>query len=122
MVAHGGRAKLGSRAQVLLLHSSSGHYGADRQLALLASGLDPDRYRAIVVLPPGELAADLRAAGAEVVERAPAVIRRGVVEDGFPRGLASLATHAARDGAELGKLIRRRRMALVHSSRCPRPL
>jgi hypothetical protein len=47
-------------AQVLFLHSSSGHYGADRQLALLVSGLDPDRYRPIVALPPGVLAADRR--------------------------------------------------------------
>lgn len=116
MVARGGRAGSVSRAQVLVLHSSSGHYGADRQLALLASGLDPDRYRALVVLPPGELAADLRAAGAEVVERAPAVVRRGVVGDGFPRGLTALTAHAVRDGVDLGKLIRRRRVALVHSN------
>jgi glycosyltransferase involved in cell wall biosynthesis len=95
------------------VHSSSGHYGADRQLALLASGLDPDRYRPIVVLPPGELAGDLRAAGAEVIERSPAVIRRGA---GSPRGLASLASDTARDGATLGRLIRRRRVALVHSN------
>jgi glycosyltransferase involved in cell wall biosynthesis len=101
------------RAQVLFLHSSSGHYGADRQLALLASGLDPDRYRPIVVLPPGDLAGDLRAAGAEVIERSPAVIRRGA---GSPRGLASLAADAARDGAALGRLICRRRVALVHSN------
>ncbi len=33
-------------ARVLLLHSSSGRYGADRQLALIATGLDRDRYRA----------------------------------------------------------------------------
>ncbi len=101
------------RAQVLFLHSSSGHYGADRQLALLVSGLDPDRYRPIVVLPPGALAGDLRAAGAEVIERWPAVIRRGA---GSPRGLAALTADAARDGVTLGRLIRRRRVALVHSN------
>jgi glycosyltransferase involved in cell wall biosynthesis len=104
------------RAQVLFLHSSSGHYGADRQLGLLASGLDPDRYRPIVVLPPGELAADLRASGAEVIERAPAVLRRGLGAGRLPRGLAALASDAARDGAALGRLIRRRRVALVHSN------
>ena len=75
------------------MHSSSGRYGADRQLPLLVCGLDPDRYRPIVVLPPGELARDLRAAGAEVIERSPAVIR--------PRR---------------GRLIRRREVALVHSN------
>jgi glycosyltransferase involved in cell wall biosynthesis len=102
-----------ARAHVLFVHSSSGRYGADRQLALLASGLDPDRYRAIVVLPPGELACDLRASGAEVIERSPAVLRRGV---GSPRGVASLTADLARDGAALGRLIRRREVALVHSN------
>jgi glycosyltransferase involved in cell wall biosynthesis len=100
-------------APILFLHSSSGHYGADRQLALLAAGLDPDRYRPIVVLPPGELACDLRAAGAEVIERRPAVIRRGV---GSPRALASLTADLARDATALAGLIRRRRVALVHSN------
>ncbi|MGH2893318.1 MAG: glycosyltransferase family 4 protein [Solirubrobacteraceae bacterium] len=101
------------RAQVLFLHSSSGHYGADRQLVLLASGLDPDRYRPIVVLPAGELACDLREGGAEVIEGSPAVISRGA---GSPRALASLAADLVRDGAALGKLIRRRRVVLVHSN------
>jgi glycosyltransferase involved in cell wall biosynthesis len=100
-------------APVLFLHSSSGHYGADRQLALLVTGLDPDRYRPIVALPAGELARDLRAAGLEVIESRPAVIRRGM---GSPRGLAWLVADAARDGAALGKLIRRRHVALVHSN------
>jgi glycosyltransferase involved in cell wall biosynthesis len=100
-------------APVLFLHSSSGHYGADRQLALLVTGLDPDRYRPIVALPAGELARDLCATGLEVIESRPAVIRRGM---GSARGLAWLAADAARDGAALGKLIRRRRVALVHSN------
>ena len=100
-------------APILFLHSSSGHYGADRQLALLTAGLDPDRYRPIVVLPPGELACDLRAAGAEVIERRPAVIRRGV---GSPRAVASLTADLARDATALARLIRRRRVALVHSN------
>jgi glycosyltransferase involved in cell wall biosynthesis len=101
------------RARVLYLHSSSGRYGADRQLELLVGGLDPDRYRPIVVLPAGELAGALRAAGAEVIERPPAVIRRGV---GTPRGLAALAAAVARDAAALTTLIRRRQITLVHSN------
>ena len=45
---------MGGRARVLYLHSSSGHYGADRQLQLLATGIDRDRYEPLVVLPgPG---------------------------------------------------------------------
>jgi len=35
---------------VLYVHSSAGRYGADRQLLAMASGLDPSRYRARVVL------------------------------------------------------------------------
>jgi glycosyltransferase involved in cell wall biosynthesis len=107
------RRRPGGRAQVLFLHSSSGRYGADRQLTLLVGGLDPDRYLPIVVLPPGELAADLRAAGAEVIQRAPAVIRRGV---GWPQGMAALSAAVVRDGVSLAALIRHRQVALVHSN------
>jgi hypothetical protein len=57
-------------ARVLYLHSSSGHYGADRQLQLLATGIDRRRYQPLVVLPgPGVLADALRHAGVEVLER-----------------------------------------------------
>ena len=76
-------------------------------------GLDPDRYRPIVALPAGELADRLRAAGTEVMERAPAAIRRGV---GSPRGLAALTAALARDAAALTTLIRRRQITLVHSN------
>jgi glycosyltransferase involved in cell wall biosynthesis len=103
----------GPRAPVLFLHSSSGRYGADRQLTLIVGGLDPDRYWPIVVLPPGELTEDLRAAGAEVIERAPAVIRRGA---GSPRGVAALTAALVRDTLSLATLIRRRKVALVHSN------
>ena len=42
---------------VLFLHGSSGGYGADRQLELLATGLDRARYQPLVVLPErGDLA------------------------------------------------------------------
>jgi hypothetical protein len=42
---------------VLFLHPSVSGYGADLQLYGLATGLDPDRYRPLVVLPErGELA------------------------------------------------------------------
>ena len=45
--------------RVLLVHSSSGHYGADRQLRLIASGLDRSRYEPLVLLPDaGPLAED----------------------------------------------------------------
>lgn len=102
-------------ATVLLLHSSSGRYGADRQLALIAAGLDPDRYRPLVVLPArGELAAELERAGVEVMIRPGlGVLRR---EHVHPRGLAALAAASAGDAAALGAVIRRRRVSLVHSN------
>jgi hypothetical protein len=49
-----------SARTVLYLHSSAGRYGADRQLALIARGLDRERYRPLVVLPHhGRLVDDL---------------------------------------------------------------
>src|SRR5947209_5650748 len=71
----------GAPKTVLLVHSSSGHYGADRQLLLIASGLDPSRYRPLVALPDADtLAADLRARRVEV---------HGRELSGLPPGLAT---------------------------------
>lgn len=101
-------------ASVLLVHSSSGRYGADRQLQLIATGLDRDRYRPVVVLPTeGPLADDLREAGVEVLVRPLAVLRR---EHATARGAAAVASRVTRDAVELGRLIRARRLALVHSN------
>lgn len=101
-------------ASVLLVHSSSGRYGADRQLHLIATGLDRDRYRPLVVLPAdGPLADDLRDAGLDVLVRPLAVLRR---EHASARGVTAVAAQVARDAVELGRLIRRRRVALVHSN------
>jgi hypothetical protein len=67
-----------------------------------------------VVLPEeGELAADLRAAGVEVLVRPLAVVRRALLT---PRGLAGIAAAAARDAAGLRTLARARRVALIHSN------
>jgi glycosyltransferase involved in cell wall biosynthesis len=99
---------------VLLLHSSSGRYGADRQLQLIAAGLDPERYRAIVVLPaPGPLGDDLRSAGVEVLVRPLAVLRRALMS---PRGLGSVTRAWAGDAGGLGRLARARGVALVHTN------
>ena len=99
---------------VLLVHSSSGRYGADRQLLLIASGLDPERFRPLVALPSeGVLAADLREAGVEVVVAPTAVLRR---EHLHPLGLVGVGARAAADAVALGRLVRRRDMALVHSN------
>ena len=101
-------------ATVLFVHSSSGRYGADRQLLLIASGLDPARYRPLVVLPAeGTLATDLRAAGIEVHVRELSVLRRGLAT---PRGGAAVAAALVRDARWFRRLIRSRRVALVHSN------
>lgn len=101
-------------ATVLLVHSSSGRYGADRQLRLIATGLDPARYRPLVVLPAeGPLGGDLRGDGVEVLVRPLSVLRR---EHASPSGVARMAATAARDVIALGALIRRRGVALVHSN------
>jgi glycosyltransferase involved in cell wall biosynthesis len=101
-------------ATVLFVHSSSGRYGADRQLHLLATELDRDRYTPLAVLPTeGPLADDLRQAGVEVMVRRVSVLRR---ELGSPRGVVSVAAAAARDAIALGRIVRRRKVALVHSN------
>jgi hypothetical protein len=99
---------------VLYLHSSAGRYGADRQLHLLATGLDPARYRPVVVLAEdGPLAGDLRAAGVEVLVRPLAVMRRALMS---PAGMGRVAAAFAADAGGLGRLARTRGIALVHTN------
>jgi glycosyltransferase involved in cell wall biosynthesis len=99
---------------VLFLHSSAGLYGADRDLLGLATGLDPERYNPLVVLPErGELAPELEEAGIETIARPLAVLRRGLLG---PRGLAATAARLAADRRQLGRLVRERRPALVHAN------
>src|SRR5439155_18410514 len=89
-------------------------YGADRQLELQATGLDPARYRALVVLAEdGPLADRLRAAGVEVFVRPLAVVRRELVS---VAGLSRLAAAWAADAGGLGRLARARGVALVHTN------
>lgn len=67
-----------------------------------------------MVLPAsGELADDLAAAGVEVLIRPLAVVRRELLG---PRGLAGIGASALRDAAGLGRLVRSRGVALVHSN------
>ncbi|MDX6659523.1 MAG: hypothetical protein QOJ55_345 [Solirubrobacteraceae bacterium] len=105
----------GPARTVLYAHSSAGRYGADRQLALLVSNLDPERYRALVVLPEdGPLAADLRDAGAEVhVRPGLAVLRRALLH---PAGVARVTARAAADARGLARLARARGARLVHTN------
>lgn len=105
----------GPARTVLYVHSSAGRYGADRQLGLLVSNLDPGRYRALVVLPEdGPLAADLRDGGAEVhVRPGLAVLRRALLH---PAGVARVAARAAADARGLARLARARGARLVHTN------
>jgi glycosyltransferase involved in cell wall biosynthesis len=110
----GARGRALTPRRILFVHSSSGRYGADRQLQLLATGLDLARYEPIVVLPDrGELAGVLEAAGVEVVVRPVSVLRRQLLSAG---GLGSVVAAAARDATTLRGLIRRRAVAIVHSN------
>jgi glycosyltransferase involved in cell wall biosynthesis len=80
----------------------------------LATGLDRRRFEPIVLLPgPGELVGILEAAGIEVLVRPLSVLRRELMS---ARGLASLAAAVADDAAALARLIRRRRIGIVHSN------
>lgn len=110
--------RIAAPATILYLHSSSGLYGADVQLALIVRGLDPGRHRALAVLPAeadvgGDLEPVLREAGAEVVRRELAVLRRRRLT---PGGLARLAAAVHRDRSELAALARERGAALVHAN------
>jgi glycosyltransferase involved in cell wall biosynthesis len=100
--------------RVLFVHSSAGRYGADRQLHLLATGLDPDRAVALVLLPfEGPLADGLRGAGVEVFTGPLAVLRR---EHLSPRGLALLGREVARQAPQLEALLRAQRVDVVHAN------
>ena len=94
---------------VLYLHSSAGRYGADRQLALIARGLDRERYRPLVVLPHhGPLVDDL--GDVDVLIRPLGVVRRSTVRD------LRLVRRVGSDARALARLVRERNVALVHSN------
>ncbi len=98
--------------RVLLVHSSAGRYGADRQLALLATTLDRREVEPVVLLPfDGPLGAELRAAGVEVRTGPLPVVRR---EHLTPRGLLRLARDVRRARPALARLARG--FDLVHAN------
>jgi glycosyltransferase involved in cell wall biosynthesis len=100
--------------RVCLLHSSAGHYGADRQLALLATGLDPERWKPLVVCAlEGPLTTELRERGVEVYTGPLAVLRRELLS---PRGLSELGGLLHNQGPSLEKLLRLHDVAIVHAN------
>lgn len=81
---------------------------------MMATGLDLSRYRPLVILPdPGPLRDDLDAAGIETQVRPLAVLRRALFT---ARGAAGLARRAVADAVALRRLVRARRISLVHSN------
>ena len=105
---------MGAARSVLILHSSADLYGSDLQLLTIAQGLDPERWRAVCVLPErGPLAERLNAAGTEVVVHPLAVLRRRLAN---PMGAARLARSARADRSRLTSLVREREIAVVHSN------
>ncbi len=67
----------------------------------------------MVLADEGPLARELRDDGVEVLTRELSVIRRELAS---ARGLAGITDAALRDGLGLGRLVRRRGIALVHSN------
>ena len=100
--------------RVLFIHSSSGHYGADRQLRLLALGVDRERFHPLALLPfEGPLARELRADGVEVFTGPLAVLRR---EHLTPAGLAALAGTWSQQSRALIRLLETQRVDIVHAN------
>ena len=97
--------------RVLLVHSSAGGYGADRQLRLLATSLE---HHTLVLLPfEGPLSAELRSAGVEVFTGPLAVLRR---EHLTPHGLATLGREIARQAPHLERFLLTERVDVVHAN------
>ena len=98
---------------VLFLHSSSGLYGADRQLLEIAGGLERTRFDAVAVLPEqGPLAGLLEKAGVKV-ELQPLALLDPSLGGG---GGAATAARVARDRMALGRIAKRHGAALIHSN------
>lgn len=103
---------------ILYLHSSDELYGSDRMLLALVRGLDRARYRPIVALPTdlpyeGLLSAELRASGVACLKLDLAVVRRRYLT---PHGGLQFIGRLLHSTARLVALIRRERVALVHSN------
>lgn len=102
------------RFTLLFVHASADLYGSDIALLQLVSGLDRKRFDAIVVLPyDGPLVSRLQHAGAGVmVCHGLPIIRRQYMNI---RGVFRLVL-SLRSVWRLVALIRRRKVALVHSN------
>lgn len=103
------------RSTLLFIHASADLYGSDITLLQLVSGLDPERFRSVVVVPyEGPLVGRLRAAGAEtfVYPDLP-VVRRKYMN---PKGAVHLVASTLRSARWLATLVHDWNVALVHSN------
>jgi glycosyltransferase involved in cell wall biosynthesis len=100
---------------LLFIHSSADLYGSDITLLQIVSGLDRDRFKAIVVVPyEGPLVPYLREAGAEVLvyPRLP-IIRRQHMN---VAGLFRLATSFLATARWISGVVRQREVVLIHNT------
>lgn len=103
---------------VLFLHSSDELYGSDRVLLDVVSGFLRQGYQAVVVLPtdrpePGRLKPRLEQAGAEVLKRPLAVMRRQYYS---PLGALTFIWRLGGDIVMLSALIRSRGIDLIYTN------
>ena len=97
----------------MLIHGSASGYGADRQLELIAIGLDGGRFTPLVVVPEaGPLTDRLQDAGVEVVLEPFPVLRRSLRPADAPRLLRELR----RSSRRLSDLATAHRVSLVHTN------
>ncbi|HET7481215.1 MAG TPA: glycosyltransferase family 4 protein [Rubrobacteraceae bacterium] len=102
-------------SSLLFIHASADLYGSDITLLQIVSGLDRDRFRAVVVVPyAGPLVPRLQEAGAEVlVYPGLPVVRRQCLR---LTGLLRLTLSSLKTALWLAGVMRRRNVALVHNS------
>jgi glycosyltransferase involved in cell wall biosynthesis len=99
---------------VLFLHHAAELYGSDKVLAALAAGLDPQRFRPIVVLPnDGPLVAHLENAGVETHIMPLARVMRSTMTVG---GMTRLSCDIPRSVRALEKHFKHTPIDVVHSN------
>lgn len=116
---------------ILVAHPSRERYGSDRQCLQSVAAMVEAGWTVVVTLPPstssdpradarpGDLAADLRGAGAAVLEVEAPVLRRSLLN---VRGLASLGGRSVAALPRLVAAVRRHRPDVVYVSTLTSPL
>lgn len=99
---------------VLLVHQSAEMYGSDKVLLHIAEGLDPDRFKAVVLLPEaGPLMDELLRRGIEVhVVR---LLKVGRALFSF-KGLIAFPWHLFQSCRDISSVMQGRKVDLVHTN------